>query len=264
MVTVNSIVQNQYYAVNNNSQSTGTEQIKQAVTGTTSGDQVDISTEAKNALTTSKALARSEEMMRRRGLDDEEIDSFRDILSGYESSGENAGDFLKTLSSDERDLVKRANSYGLDLSNEVIDGFSKEGAINMLREQDYRFAVDLNGDDLIENGSALTFSFPPPSAPEGVMDAWDTYSQDLDGPGIMNFTSMFLPVSIPGYPDATTIRGYNLSRQGFPETEDGWIDLLDKLHDTLDYNKKLANDQQQIEHMENEMRMLREFASLLG
>lgn len=133
---------------------------------------MNISAEAKIALTTDQALAGSEKLMRTRGLGDEEISAFRDILAGYESSGMDAGDFLKSLSNEERDLVKRANSYGQDLTDEVIDGFSEEGAINMLREQDYRFAVDLNGDDIVESGAAKTFSFPPPSAPAKVMDAW--------------------------------------------------------------------------------------------
>jgi hypothetical protein len=236
---------------------------KQAAVATAGADQVEISAEARSALVTDQAMARSEKMMRVRGLNDEEIASFREILSGYESSGTDAADFLKSLSSEERDLVKRANSYGSDLDNGVIDGFSEEGAINMLREQDYRFAVDLNGDDIVEHGAAKTFSFPPPSAPEGVMDAWDAYSRKLSDQDKMMFTIMFTPVDIPGQGDATTIRGYNLSKQGFPANEEGWLELIDKIHNTLAYDNKLSGDKEQIEQNEKLMGQLTDFASYI-
>lgn len=133
----------------------------------------------------------------------------------------------------------------------------------MLREQDYRFAVDLNGDDIVEHGAAKTFVFPPPSTPESVMDAWDSYSQTLSEREIFNFSAMFLPVDIPGYPEATTINGYNLSEQGFPQTEAGWLALLDKIYGTLADTNKSSGDPQQIEQNEEKMRQLRDFATYL-
>lgn len=157
------------------------------------GDVVEIACQAQKSLTFDKALKRSEDLMRAGGLDDQEIASFRDLLERYNSSRMDAETFLKSLSSEERDLVKRANSYGSDLSDEVIDRFSKEGA--MLREQDYRFVIDLNGDDIVELGASKTFVFPPPSTPETVMDAWDAFSQTLTGKEKLLFSGLFLPIS---------------------------------------------------------------------
>ena len=228
------------------------------------GDVVEISPQAQKSLTFDKALKRSEDLMRARGLDEQEITSFRDLLERYDSSRMDAETFLKSLSSEERDLVKRANSYGSDLTDEVIDRFSKEGAGNMLREQDYRFAIDLNGDDIVEHGAGRTFVFPPPSAPETVMDAWDAYSQTLTGEEKLLFSGLFLPISIPAYPDATTIQGYNLNQQGFPQSAQGWLDLLDKIYDTLEYNNKTSNDKQTIEHNDKAMRELREFGAFIA
>ena len=228
------------------------------------GDVVAISGDGQKTLALDKAFNRSEELMRVRGLDDEEIASFRDILSRYRSSGMDAKEFLTSLSTGERDLVKRANSYGSTLSDAVIAGFSEEGAVNMLREQDYRFAVDLNGDDIVEHGAGKTFVFPPPSAPEEVMDGWDKFSQTLTGEEKMLFSALFLPVNIPGHPDASTIRGYNISQQGFPQSREGWLELLNKIYDTLEYNNSISSDRQSIEHNKKAMQQLRDFAACIG
>lgn len=264
MLTMSGVVQNSFHVLNNPQSSSIGMNATTPATETLAGcDAVEISAEAKDALLTDQALTRSEELMRTRGLNEEEIVSFRDIISRYESSGMDAGDFLKSLTGEERNLVKRSNSYGHDLTDAVINGFSEEGAINILREQDYRFAVDLNGDDIVEKGAGKTFVFPPPSTPESVMDAWDSYSRTLSEREIFNFSSMFLPVDIPGYPEATTIRGYNLNEQGFPQTQEGWQVLLDRIHDTLAYSNKTSGDPQQIEHNEEKMQQLREFATYL-
>lgn len=89
------------------------------------------------------------------------------------------------------------------------------------------------------------------------------YSQGLSEMEKMEFTIMFLPVDIPEYPEATTIRGYNLSKQGFPQAEEGWLELIGKIHDTLAYDNKLPGDQEQIDRNEKIMGRLLEFASYL-
>ncbi|MBU3947794.1 MAG: hypothetical protein KJ826_06185 [Proteobacteria bacterium] len=264
MNTVSGICQAQFYAVKSyGSAARAKTSVEPVGEVPTTGDAVEISTKAQKIQTVDAALQRSEELMSVRGLDDEEIASFREILSSYESSGMNADEFLKSLSGEERNLVKLANSYGSNLTDNVIDSFSEEGAINMLREQDYRFAIDLNGDDIVEHGAGRTFVFPPPNTPDTVMDAWDTYSRSLTGAEESLFSALFLPIDVPGYPDATTIRGYNISQQGFPPNEEGWLDLLDKIYDTLKYNNKISNDQQTIEYNKKAMQQLRDFAATI-
>lgn len=201
-------------------------------------DTAEISKEAKDAQTLASALKRSEKMMALRGLNRDEVAEFRDILKQYEDSGKDTKTFLKSLDFDQRDLVKRANSYGTRFTDANIDSWSKEGAANMLREQDWRFAIDINSDGIVDHGAGKSFVFPPVNSPDAVKDAWEIMSKDMTDKEAMLFTMRFLPFKIEGYPEATTIRDYNLNKQGFPKTSDGWMELLDKIYETEEWSSK--------------------------
>lgn len=238
-------------------------QPKNEIQSASNNDTVEISQEAVNALKTDAAIKRATSLMQKRGLSKEEIAEFRSILEQFKTSSKSPKDFLKALSVKERDLVKRANSYGRDLSDREIDSWSKEGAVNMLREQDWRFAVDSNNDNIVQHGAAKTFSFPPPNSPEIIKDAWEIMSKDMSFKEQMLFTFRFAPIKIEGYPEATTIRGYNINKQGLPKSADGWIDLLDKIYETSEYNLKLQNTPEVKANTEKLMENIRKFQSII-
>ncbi len=191
---------------------------------------------------------RSYRMLKLRELSEDEINSFREILAQAENV-QSAKGFLKSLSTKERALVKKANSYGPDLINSHIDEMSEEGARNMLVQPDYRFAVDFNNDGIVESGKAKTFVFPPPNAPESVKDAWDKTMESLDEDERLLASTIFLVMSWqeniktskngrvarmmePGEPDYVNIFGTD---------ELSWLLLLDKVDDYLDFTEKLAS-----------------------
>jgi hypothetical protein len=226
----------------------------------TTDDVIEISAEARKANAMEAALNRSYALMHKRGLTDEEIESFRDILNSYRSSNMEAKAFLKSLTSEERDSVKRATGYGHRLTDKEIDSFSKEGAVNMLQEQDYRFVVDLNGDDVIENGNGNLLVFPPPSAPETVKEAWDTFSQTLTEGDKLLFMGRF--VSLRGFKieNGTVVRTNDM---GYPKTTQGWLDLLKKEYHTSKYQSEISTDKSSIEAHKRMMRQIQQFAAVI-
>lgn len=227
-------------------------------------DTAEISEEAKEAQKHAKAIARADRLMQLRGLSNDDIKEFRDILQQYEESGKDAKEFLKSLDYNQKDLVKRANSYGTNFTDRDIDSWTDEGAENMLREQDWRFSVDLNNDGIVDHGAAETFVFPPPNSPDVVKDAWDIMADSMTEKEQMLFTMRFLPLRLEGYPDATTIPGYNLGRDGFPEGEEGWLDLLDAVYESEEDNLKYNPDMQSKENSKKMMGHLTKFKEIIN
>lgn len=221
-------------------------------------DVVEFSSEAQEALAQSDALKRSEFFMKRRGLDEEEISDYRNIIQRYAESGQDANDFLNSLEKNEKRLVQRANGYDGDFSSKAIDSFSEEGAVNLLQEQGAAFDVDLDGDKITAHGEHNQMTLFPVEAPAAVKDAWEITSEDMS---FLEKTIMhihLMPVKIPGYPDASIIQGYNLNRDGYPETSAGWIDLLGKVYDTVEDGLKYQENEESLENSRQHMRNLEE------
>lgn len=221
-----------------------------------SGDTVEIS---KEAFEKSDELKRSEFLMKHRGLSEEEITQFRDVLQRYADSGQDPNDFLKSLERPERRLVQRANGFDGDFSTEAIESFSEEGAVNLLQEQGHAFDVDLDGDERIEHGAEKGWNLLPVEATDAVKDAWDIVSEDMSFLEKTIMSISLMPLKIPGYPDATTIHGYNINKQGYPETDEGWIDLLGKVYDTTESNLKYQDNDEARENSKQHMRNLKKF-----
>ncbi len=207
---------------------------------------------------------RAYKMLKLRDLSEDEINSFREILAQAENA-QNAKGLLKSLSTKERALVKKANSYGSDLTNSHIDQMSEEGARNMLVQPDYRFAVDFNNDGIVEHGKAKTFVFPPPNAPDSVKDAWDKTMNSLNEDERLLASTIFLVMSWqeniktsengrvvrmiePGEPDYVNIFGTD---------ESSWLLLLDKVDEYLDFTEKL--DSANREDIEKDRQMINTF-----
>ncbi|MFY0669197.1 MAG: hypothetical protein JXQ95_14300 [Alteromonas stellipolaris] len=112
-----------------------------------------------------------------RSLTDDEISGFGNILRQANEQTTTSKEFLKSLSSDELQLVKKANSLAANIN---VDSLSQEGAQNLLRQPDGSDLVDLNNDGIVEIGIGKTIHFPPVNAPPHVKAAWEKATEGMD------------------------------------------------------------------------------------
>ncbi|HOO57578.1 MAG TPA: hypothetical protein PLN69_12190 [bacterium] len=112
---------------------------------------------------------RSIDLMDRRSISAEQKDAFRAILDKVSVMDEKAGskDILSSLVADEIALLSKIHGLA---ETAVVENLDTEGAYNLL-QQPGSYA-DLNNDGFLRVGKALTWTFPPPNAPENVKDAW--------------------------------------------------------------------------------------------
>jgi hypothetical protein len=199
---------------------------------------------------------RAYHLLKIRNISDEDMAAFKGIIEEAKNA-EDAKAFLKTLSTEERDLVKRANSYGMALDNGHIDQMSEEGARNMLVEPDYRAYVDFNNDGIVDHGLGKTFVFPPPNAPDEVKDAWDKTVEGMSDKDRFLASAIFLSQSLSANLETdasgkvTNIRspgdtGYvNI----FPTNKEDWFLFLDDTDSYLDFSESVADDPLQLSHI---------------
>ncbi|MBZ2160550.1 hypothetical protein [Alteromonas stellipolaris] len=112
-----------------------------------------------------------------RSLTDDEISGFGNILRQANEQTTTSKEFLKSLSSDELQLVKKANSLAANID---VDSLSQEGAQNLLSQPDGSDLVDLNNDGIVEIGIGKTIHFPPVNAPPHVKAAWEKATEGMD------------------------------------------------------------------------------------
>lgn len=112
-----------------------------------------------------------------RSLTEDEISGFGDILRQANEQTTTSKEFLKSLSSDELQLVKKANSLAANID---VDSLSQEGAQNLLSQPDGSDLVDLNNDGIVEIGIGRTIHFPPVNAPAHVKAAWEKATEGMD------------------------------------------------------------------------------------
>ncbi len=212
---------------------------------TSTGDSVTISEEAHQKRFTDTAL----NLLIRRDLSNEDIERFGNIIQEADSA-ESAKDFLKNLSPEDIDLVKRANKYAPTLNDSHIDTMSEEGARNMLVQPDNRAFVDLNDDGIVDHGVARTFVFPPPNAPESVKDAWDETLEALPKNERLLASTIFLTQQMSAnlkVDDTGKVIGfYQAGEEGFKnifsQQEDDWFGLFDDCDEYFDFSEKYAQD----------------------
>lgn len=179
-------------------------------------------------------------LLKSRGLSDTEIKDFRNIVNDAKKQN-NAKEFLSNLSNEDRELVKKANSYGRSLTDNEIGSMTEEGARNMLVNQDYRAYVDYNNDGVVDKGIGKSFSFPPPNAPEDVKIAWDKTLDSLPAEDRLMASSIFMVQSLQAnFQTDSQGNVVGVASPGddgyvniFPATLDGWQNLLDKTESYL-------------------------------
>jgi hypothetical protein len=211
---------------------------------TTEEKQDSISDTARSGATTqdNAVAAREYSLLKTRGLSADEINKFQDIKD-QAASATSAKTFLLGLSTDDRALVKKANSYGMKLSDSQLQSMTEEGARNMIVTQDRRAYVDYNNDGVVDKGVAKTFSFPPPNAPEEVKDAWDKTVESIPEKDLLMASSVFMLQTIQaniktneqGNPVGIYFPGGDGYINIFPTTRGGWQDLLDKTDEYLNW-----------------------------
>lgn len=234
------------------------------------GDSVTVSDEARQAAAQKALSDRALEMLHTRSISDEDIDRFSEIIQNADKA-DDAKAFLKSLSPEDRDLVKRANSYGIPLTNAHIDSMTEEGARNMLVQPDPRSKVDLNNDGIVESGIAKTFVFPPPNAPESVKDAWDKTLEDMPESERLLSSSIFLTqqfnANLKFDASGKAIGFYEPGEEGytniFAGDESSWLSLLDDVDEYLDFSESVTNDTQQRENIDKNREIIDTFRNYI-
>ena len=116
---------------------------------------------------------KSTQLLRARGLSDDQVSDFSALLANANDAMAASGDarqVLNNMSRDELALVQKAASLAdrIDVSR-----LSAEGAQNLLAHPDRTGMVDLNSDGIVEIGIGKAIMFPPVNAPEYVSQAWE-------------------------------------------------------------------------------------------
>lgn len=162
-------------------------------------DTVEISEEAKRASMGRKNIEffgeKAYGLLKIRGIKEEEIAEYSEIVTAA-SEASDKRQFLLGLDTEQRDLVKRANSYGSKLTDSNIASFSDEGVYNMLTSQRKRDFKDFNNDGIVEHGNALSVVFPPPNASDHVHEAYEELTKDMDFKEKMLFEANFMTQSL--------------------------------------------------------------------
>lgn len=192
--------------------------------------------------------ARSVELLQRRSLSDSEIGTFQALLNEaqQEMDGEDlsAKEVLQQMSSDELDLLRRANSLADGIS---VEKLSEEGAINLLHQPDFSDRVDLDNDGIVEVGVGKNITFPPVNAPDHVKEAWAEATEGMSESDVMMLQlQMHLSVygpRIEGLPSTEALPpDRQWSRSGIDELFKmlrGGLDFRVAMDGWTDHNKML-------------------------
>jgi len=238
---------------------------------TSVGDSAVISEQAQEALKQKTFSDKAYNLLIVRKMSGEEIKRFGSIIQDADSA-ENAKDFLKNLSGEQRDLLKRANSYGINITDSHINTMTEEGARNMLVQPDNRSYVDFNNDGIVDHGVAKSFVFPPPNSPESVKDAWDKTLEGIPENERLMASSIFLTqqlsANIKVDAQGNAVGFYQAGEEGyaniFSTQKSGWFNLLDKCDEYLDFAEKYSQDSRQTEQIQKNRELIGSFRSNLA
>lgn len=119
-------------------------------------------------------------LLKTRGLSDQQVDNFSDLLDkahSQQADRKSAKTILTDMTASELQLLQKATS----LANPIqVSSLSKEGAMNLLAQPDKTGMVDLNNDGLVEVGAAKMITFPPVNSPEHVKEAWNKATENMN------------------------------------------------------------------------------------
>lgn len=174
------------------------------------------------------------DLLQRRGLSDQQIGNFAELLTQAKErvgEGATAKQALSELTKAEMTLLQQATSLADPIQ---VNTLSNEGATNLLAQPDRSGMVDLNNDGIVEVGKAQTISFPPVNAPDHVKSAWDTATE-----GMAEADRLILELNMHHAVYGVQIDGVETKTALPPEQQwsaEGWQQLLSELEAALAFD----------------------------
>jgi hypothetical protein len=132
-----------------------------------------------NMIASINMSSESVDLLKRRGLSDQQVSSFAELLDEAHTQQEkniSAKQVLSNMTADELQLLQKATSLAEPIK---IGSLSKESSINLLAQPDRTGLVDLNNDGIVEVGAAKNIVFPPVNAPAHIKAAWEEATAHL-------------------------------------------------------------------------------------
>lgn len=128
-------------------------------------------------------------LLQRRGLNEAEIGAFAELLEqARDWSAAERRTRLDAMDASQRDMLRK----GACLADPIATaGLSLEGVFNLFQAP--TAARDLDGDGFQSVGAALSWTFPPPGAPEALKRAWGESVEGLSEGEVMLRQGLFLP-----------------------------------------------------------------------
>lgn len=98
-------------------------------------------------------------------------DRFLELVTQSEQAMGDAKSQLLQLDREDRAVLQKVHGLADEITDDMINGMSKEGAANLLRMRGD--GLDENNDALTEVGMARLFQFPNSNTPGDVVEAWE-------------------------------------------------------------------------------------------
>lgn len=130
-------------------------------------------------ISTTNISAKSIDILKLRGLSDQQVTNFSELLDKAKAKQENnvsAKQVLSNMSKTELEIIQKASSLADPIQ---VSKLSNEGAMNLFAQPDRTGLVDLNNDGIVEIGEGKGLMFPPVNAPSRVKAAWDKATKGL-------------------------------------------------------------------------------------
>ncbi len=163
--------------------------------------------------------AEDQRLLSIRGLTASERSNYEALLARFHGNPGHRSDpigFLETLSPEGINLLRRAQSLG-DGTPIDLTTMSTEEAINFIVPHSGK--VDLNNDGMIGGpGGSLTFTFPPPNAPQSVKDAWDAATVAMSEGDKMLLSGQFMSLNFLANFQRASDGSYTVTEPG----DSGW------------------------------------------
>ncbi len=148
--------------------------------------------------------------------------------------------FVQGLSDEELETLRVMHSFAAPIS---AGGLSEEGALNLLLPMNQR--KDIDNDGFLDLGHSVSWTFPPPNAPQSVHEAWAETTEGMSDRDRLMAEGMFLP-SMIRLNDSGGVSEVERSKANNPYAKAGFsfTEFVEQRLDALEYFKHLIDDKQ--------------------
>lgn len=185
-----------------------------------------------------------------------------------EKAAENGGfsdpkTFLKSLSSEERQIIQAVQGLADEITASSIDGLSAEGSLNLLLPPGAQ--RDWNDDGIYSVGRGNSFRFPTDNTPAHVKEAWAETTKDMSFEELMMAEAHMMSVQFSANFHADASGNVTVYEPGDPEFTNPFGDMNYALHaeQRLAWNEHIRN-QISIEQYERDKNFWSKFSAALG